>query len=385
MAAGLLIASGSATAEAPDYRGFIELENNRYPVFASNPQQVAQERALKFQLEASYKASQDVAFGVRAFIRKDAYNNDRDVARFDELWWQYATPKWDVRVGNQLVTWGSVESVSPLDIVNPRDYEEDVVEPIKVGTPAVRVRRRFEDGDFSLYWLPYFEASRFSGPQSFYSISGGLPNHYPASVWQTDQWAARYFHTGDGFDYGVSYFNGLERNASFEISPAGDSLVGRTFRAQRFGFETTKVVGNLLLKGEFVYRTTHEEGNRRALLYALGAEYTISSVWRHSDLTLFAEYLASSRNVKELELMQNDIFAAARWTISDHYKQQLQVGLFWDLDHRQAHVYRLEYKASPTQNVDAGIRYTYTRDYFPGPHHTEKKDGVLHMFLKYNF
>jgi len=385
LVAGMLLLSGTGLAKAIEYRGFVELENNRYPVWAANTKQVDQERAFKLRLDASYRTGTDMAFGMRAFVRKDAYNKDRDVARFDELWGQYAVPQWDVRVGNQLVTWGSVESVSPLDIVNPRDYEEDVVEPIKIGIPAVRVRRGFEEADISLYWLPYFEASRFSGPRSFYSISGGLPNLYPASRWDGSQWAARYFHTGGSIDYGISYFRGLERNVKFDFSQAGDMLIGKTFRSQRVGFEATMVLGELVLKGEFVYRTTAEEGNRRALLYALGTEYTISSIWGHSDLTLFAEYLASSRNVKDIELMQNDFFTAARWNFSDHYKQRIQAGYFWDLDHRQAHVYRVEYTGSPYENIDAGIRYTYTRDYLPGPHYAEKKDGVLHIFLRNYF
>jgi len=372
-------------AETLEYRGSVELEINRYPNLATNKQQVGQERAFKLRWDTSYKTSTDLAFGARTFIRKDADNKDRDAARFDELWGQCATSQWDVRVGNQLVTWGSVESVSPLDIINPRDYKEDLVEPIKIGITMMRARRRLDDGEFSLYWLPYYEASQLPGPQSFYSFSGGLPTRYPTSIWNGDQFAARYFYTGDGFDYGISYFRGFERNARFNINQAGDELTGRAYRSQRLGLEATKVVRELLLKGEFVFRTTLEEGNRRALLYALGTEYTISSVWRNSDMTLFVEYLASSHNVSEIEQMQNDIYVAARWTISDHYKQILQAGLSKDLDRSQSYVYRVKYAASPIENIDAGIYYTYTKNYFPGPRYIENIDGVLHAFLKYNF
>ncbi len=382
-AAGLL--TGSLAFAQFASRGFVEAEYNGYPVFAANRQQTDKELAYKLQLEASYKVNSAVSFAARGFLRKDSYNNDRDVARFDELWVQYGTPQWDVRVGNQLVVWGSVESISPIDIVNPRDYEEDLVEPLKVGIPAVRLRKRFDNGELSFYWLPFYQPSRFAGPHSFYSFSGGLPVTYADSGRHDNQWAARYFQNADGFDFGVSFFNGLERNATFGINSTHDGLVGRTYRAQRLALEVTKTVKELLLKGEFSYRTTQQEGNRRALLYALGAEYTISSAWKHSDLSFFAEYLASSSNVRKLELNQNDLFAAIRWTFNDHYKQQIRAGLFWDLDQRQAHVYRAEYTASPTENTVAGIRYTSTRDYFPGPRYAERKDGVLHVFFRNNF
>ncbi len=372
-------------AETLEYRGFVELENNRYPVLAANPRQVDQELAFKLQWDASYKTDASMAYGVRAFIRQDAYSKDRDAARFDELWGQYATPQWDVRIGNQLVTWGSVESISPLDIINPRDYQEDMFEPLKIGIPMIRARERLDEGEFSMYWLPYFKVSQLPGQESYYSISGGLPTQYPPSGWRGDQWAARYFHTGSGLDFGISYFRGFERNARFNISQGGDALIGSAYRSQRVGLEATEVVGDLLLKGEFVFRTTAEEGNRRALLYALGTEYTFSSVWRNSDLTFFVEYLASSRNVTEIEQMQNDIYVAARWTVSDHYKQILQAGSSKDMGHSGSYVYRVKYTVSPDENVDVGIHYTYARNYFPGPHHNEEKDGVLHVFVRYNY
>ncbi len=382
-AAGLL--TGSLAFAQFTSRGFVEAEYNAYPVFAANKQQTDKELAYKLQLEASYKANSALTFAARGFLRRDSYNDDRDVARFDELWVQYATPQWDIRVGNQLVVWGSVESISPIDIVNPRDYEEDLVEPLKIGTPAVRLRRRFENAELSFYWLPFFQPSRFTGPHSFYSISGGLPVIFPDSGRHDNQWAARYFKNADGFDFGVSFFNGLERNAIFGFNSTRDARVGRTYRAQRLALEVTKTVKDLLLKGEFSYRTTKQEGNRRALLYALGAEYTISSAWKHSDLTFFTEYLASSSNVRKLELTQNDLFGAIRWTLNDQYKQQLDVGFFWDLDQRQARVYRAEYIASPTENTVAGIRFTSTRDYFPGPRYAERKTGALHVFFRNNF
>ena len=395
---GLVLAAAGSLAAAPaeadglNVRGNVGFEYLRFPQYvgagsdpSSNPVQASENLAARLQIDASYAANERVSFALRGFAREDKRDHDRTALRLDEAWGQYAAPNWDLRVGNQLVTWGSVESVSPLDIVNPRDYEEDLVEPRKIGTFMGRFRWRFSSSDLSVYWLPKYEPSIFAGPHSYYSISAGLPQYYPDKRWDGSQWAVRYFKSGDGYDLGVSYFSGLERNGTFQFDPSQFALVGTTYPTRRLGLDVTKTIGSLVLKGEFVYRTTHEDGNRRALLYVAGGEYNLSSVWGHSDMTFFAEYLGASRNVREIELMQNDIFLAARWTFNDTYRQRLQLGTFRDLDHGDAHVYRIEYSASPVENVDVMLRYTQTRNYYPGPRHAESNAGAVHLLVKYNF
>jgi len=391
-----LLAAAGTPARAADgltVRGNVGVETLRLPRFEgeafgtrfTNPLQRRDNTALRAQLEVAGKLSANWSGAVRAFVREDVRNDDRDARRLDEAWVQYATPKWDLRLGNQLVTWGSVESVSPLDVVNPRDYEEDIVEPAKVGLPMARARWRMQNSDLSLYWLPGFDASRYAGPRSYYAIGGGLPNDYPGYRWNAKQFALRYFKSAGNLDVGLSFLRGLERNARFELAPSGDRLTGSTFFSNRLGTDLTYVLDNLVLKAEAVYRTSHEPGNRRALLWALGGEYTWSGVWRKSDLTLFVEHLGASRNVRDIELMQNDLFAAVRWSFNDAYKQRLQLGTFLDLDRRPSYVWRIEHQLSPSENVDVGARYTVTRNYYPGPRHVERDTGVLHLFLRYNF
>ncbi len=380
-------------SEGLKLRGNVAAEYLRLPSFEgeaggvryANPLQERNNAALKLQLEASQRLDENWSAAGRAFLREDGHNHDRDAARLDEAWLQYATPGWDLRVGNQLVTWGSVESVSPLDVINPRDYEEDLVEPAKVGLAMARMRWRLPASDLSLYWLPGFKPSTFAGPHSYYAIGGGTPNVYPQERWNAHQWAVRYFGSANDLDIGLSFLRGLERNARFEFDPTSQSLHGSTYFSNRLGTDLTYVAGDLVLKLEAVYRTTQQEGNRKALLYALGTEYTLSSVWRHADLTLFTEYLASSNNVRDIELMQNDVFAALRWTLNDELKQRLQIGTFLDLDTSDAYVWRIEHQLSPSENVDIGARYTVTRNYYPGPRHLERDTGVFHLFARYNF
>lgn len=395
VAAAQAQAETEAEAEQINLRGHVGFEAASYPRFlgeggARNPTQADSNLALRAQVEASYAANPHTSFALRGFLRQDADNAQRNAARWDEAWVQYAAPQWDVRVGNQWVTWGSVESVSALDIVNPRDYEEDMVEPRKIGLLMGRFRWRLPSSDLSVYWLPRYEPTHFAGSQSYFSLAGGLPQVNPASRHDASQWAARYFRSVDSLDIGVSYFSGLERNPAFEFDPAQGAMVGRTYATRRWGVEVARTVGSAVLKGEFVYRPRHSGpagsgGQHRALLYVVGAEYTVPSVWRHSELTLFAEYLGSSHNVEQTELMQNDAFIALRWTLNDRHRQRLQVGTFRDLSQGNAHIYRAEYLVSPQENIDVTLSYTHSRNYYPGPRHLEPRDGVFYLLAKYNF
>lgn len=389
--AASLACLGAAAGEL-SVRGNVALEAARYPAYrgtapdpVENPQQERSNLAFKGQLDLAYTASDKVSYGLRAFGRRDAANDQRDTLRLDEAWAQYAAERWDLRVGNQVVTWGSVESVSPLDIVNPRDYEEDLVDPRKIGVPAARARWRFGSGDFSVFWLPYYKPSIVPGQKSYYSLGGGLRQQDPDSRWDASQFAARWFHSGSGYDVGVSYVHGRERDPSFEFDPATTSLVGRAPKSRRLGIDVTKVFGDLIVKGELVHRHVDRPSGRNSLLYVLGVEYTLSPFWEHSELTFFAEYLGASRNVRRSELFGNDLFLAVRWTLNDRYRQRLQVGTMRDLDRGSAHVLRVEYSGSPVDNVDVGVTWTDTRNFFPGPRHVESDDGAWQIFVRYNF
>jgi hypothetical protein len=384
--AGAALACGSvARGAAFTHRGFVAAEYNYLPLHESNPLQAQREWGGKLQWESSFKLSDVVRGEARLFAREDASNDDRDVARVDELWLQYARYAWDVRLGNQLITWGSVESFSPLDVINPRDYEDDVIEPVRMGIPALQVRRKLNGDDLSLYWLPYFEPTAIPGARSYYSVSGGLPLDEPDSRWAADQWAARYFHAGDGFDAAVSWIHALERNPVYELAPALDRLIGRSFASNRYGLELTRPVGDGVLKTEVVHRTTGEPGIRASWQYVLGGEYTWVSAWRLSDLTLFVEYLGSSGNLQDRELLADDVFIATRWTLNDIHKQQFQGGLFVDREREQSHVFRLEYRFSPNDRLDLVTRYTQDRAYFSLPQRQKSTEGVFYVLARFNF
>jgi hypothetical protein len=369
------------------YRGYGEYEALQFLTHPPSPVQVGENHAVKLRLEAHYPLAETLSFGVQPFLRKDFNDEDRDEARLDELWLGYTGTDWDLRVGYQLFSWGSLESVRRIDVLNPLDYQEDILEPPTMGIPALRLLRLWENSDLSFYYQPYYIPSLFPGQHSIYSVSDGLPVEQADSEF-SPQYALRYFYSGSGFDLALSYFHGTERNPLFALDLSGTPRVtATTYRSDRVGLEATKVVGDLLLKAEIIYRWPHMDQLEDSLLVGLGTEYTYYTVWRQSDLTLFGEYLAdtSGGNPGDFPQLQNDVFLGARWMLNDQSRQQLEAGLLFDVEDSDSYVWRATYSRDLTNNITLDARYTNSFGFFFDPTRDEDGDGAVSLALRFNF
>jgi hypothetical protein len=384
LAAAMLVLGGECGAADFEHRGWIQYEHYWYPSPQPNPVALDRNDAVALRLEGKWTVNERTSLGVQPFVRHDFRDPDRNASRFDELWVQYATPEWDVRLGPQLATWGSMESVSRVDVFNARDYQEDVVDPARIGTPAARLRLRRENSDLSVWYIPYYIPSEFPGQRSFYSVSGELPYTAARSRWE-NQWAARWFSAGGGFDIGLSYFRGVERTPLFSFDPGSGSVVATPYSSQRFGLETSRVFGSLIVKGELVYVLPTTPNVPKSTLYAAGLEYTLSSVWGHSDLTLFGEYLGTSGGPQQYQPLRNQVFIGTRWALNDQRKQRVEVGTVRDTKHRRSYLFRARYERDLTDRLSLGLTYTDTYGFFFDTERDEDESGAVRLFVRYNF
>ncbi len=85
----------------------------------------------------------------------------------------------DIRIGNQIFTWGQNEGVSPLDALNPFDAR-DVLQPselFKIAVPSVQATFALgEKGSARLVWIPFYIPNRFNVyGQDFSALTPGSP------------------------------------------------------------------------------------------------------------------------------------------------------------------------------------------------------------------
>lgn len=71
---------------------------------------------------------------------------------------------YDIRLGQQIVSWGRADAINPTDNLNPQDLREIVTisaDDRKIPIPMVRVRRAWQRNDLDLIYIPFFEPDEF--------------------------------------------------------------------------------------------------------------------------------------------------------------------------------------------------------------------------------
>jgi len=395
LAANVLLPQTSAQCAEPgklrawldklNVSGSFDYETYQYPKTGLFPGQKEQNQAIRFQFRMENSLGGNWRTGFAPFVRYDFIDNRQSTIRLDEGWVEYAKEKWDVRIGNQIFSWGQMESVNLIDGLNPRDYRDDIVEPAKIGIPAVRFRWKFEESDLSFYALPYYKPSMFPERYNFYSISGGQPIDNAPDKFEA-QGAVRYFHAGDGYDFALSYTNMMEHTPLYDFNASG-VLFATPFRAQRFGIEATKVLDSLLLKGQGFYRIPQTDLLKSVFFYTLGAEYTFPSVIGLSDLTLFAEYFGTigSGGQVRFQALENSLFTGIRWTANDQSRQEFEAGVINNFNNLGTYLMRISYRRNLTDSIQVNVAYTDSFGFFVFPNLDEDGDGAFRARLRYSF
>jgi hypothetical protein len=161
----------------------------------------------------------------------------------------------DFGVGRRIVAWGRADKFNPTDVIGSRNYTRLFAEDDDQRRGSLIANAAYAIGDLtaSLYWLPELR-----------------PNVYPLAVpdgvtvldqegrFDARQFALRLDQTGRGFDWSVSYFDGLDRDPDARIEgvgPGGAVSVRPLYRrARAVGADFATAIGGFGLRGEAAYR-----------------------------------------------------------------------------------------------------------------------------------
>lgn len=157
--------------------------------------------------------------------------------------------KVDVKLGLQQVVWGQADGLRVLDVINPLDYREFILEdfldsrrPLWLARADVPLGK--DKGSLQLVWVPYFAPSRLPGAENEFGLgsSFGLgligaaqsnlppfttrvePTARPAYKLKSSQGGARYSRSVGSWDLTANYFYGWEDTPTsylrgFEFKP----------------------------------------------------------------------------------------------------------------------------------------------------------------------
>lgn len=196
--------------------------------------------------------AEGVRLGVNARVGwQDAEAADGGHGRVREGYAELESGAWTAKLGRQIIAWGRSDRINPTDGLSPRDFTllvpED--EEQRNGINAALLRYHVAESLSVTAVVAQFEAHRI--PQ------GALPPNLtrPAEPGRAE-WALKVDHTGEGFDWSVSYFDGFDRFARHWvefISPTTPVFRSAYERAQTVGADFAAAAGGWTMRGEFSY------------------------------------------------------------------------------------------------------------------------------------
>jgi hypothetical protein len=187
---------------------------------------------------------------------------------------------WDVAVGRRVVSWGRADRVNPTDVISSHDYTLLFSDDADQKRGDLMATAAYGVGSYTIsaLWLPEFRPDVLPLEQT-----QGVTIDPQGSRLDPMQYAARLDRVGEGVDWSVSYFDGIDRDPNLRITALGPSglTVDLVHRRERLGgadFATN--VGGFGLRGEIAYAAPAGDAtdtfSRRPFVFAvIGADHDI--------------------------------------------------------------------------------------------------------------
>ena len=319
--------SGSVSVESRIYQNsplFSEQHRN-YLSAAFNPE---------FYVEWS---DGDQGLIIAPFLRLDQFDSERTHFDIREFIWRLSKRDFDLKIGIGKVFWGVTESQHLVDIINQTDQVESPDGEEKMGQPMINLTIIKDWGFLDLFILPGFRERTFIGDEGrlrFPFIIDTKRSQFKATNEnQHIDFAARWTHSINIFDIGLSHFYGTSRepllvqtglnNGSPTFSPRYD-LINQT------GLDLQASLGGWLWKFEGIVRSGQQ---RQFTALTFGFEYTLVGIMdSDADLGIISEYLYDDRGNDAFTIFENDLFLGARLALNDVQSSALLAGVIFDND-----------------------------------------------------
>ena len=192
--------------------------------------------------------------------------------RLREFWWQYTTENLYWKLGKQQVVWGEADGLKVLDVINPQDYREFILD-------------RFEDSRIPLWMVnteiflpnnaslevllipdttthelpPSHAPFQFTSPLLVKPFNPGISvqdEGIPESILDGDI-GFRYIGFSQGWDFTLNYLNHLVDAPIFRTATNGDEIfiIQDYERSQLYGLTGSSAFDGFTLRLEAAYET----------------------------------------------------------------------------------------------------------------------------------
>lgn len=332
----------AAVCEASDVRGTLGADSVWFPsapMFVDRPGADQDGASWHFSGSATLDWSGDLgaeeAFAVNLFARAASNVEDAYFADIREAVVVFDRDTVDVKVGVLSETWGVLEAWNPVDIVNQRDMVEDFQGEAKLGQPGLSATLHQDDLVLSFLALTYARERRIAEGKDRLRT---LPERVRSEDFEDGRYApslaARAQYRIGDLDLALSHFHGHDRDPLYApLIAASGALSGfhaDYLRVSQTALEAQYVLGDSVLKGEFIYQTG---GVDSFLGGGVGFETVFNRFAGEGDLSLYAEFYRDARaNAAPLTPFQDDLFIGARYSCNDTSDTQFEARFTYDIE-----------------------------------------------------
>ena len=339
----LLLSHYSQNAYALEITGKVGAEVQYFGQEAKYNEQHNQYSSVFIEPELFHSIDDSSEIKAKAFYRYDSTDANRIHADIRELMYYKYADEWEIHAGIGKVFWGTTESRHLVDVINQTDAIESLDDESRLGQPMIQAKLIKEWGTLDLFALPSFRAMQFGGiesrPRLNPVVSTADPLYQSSDRASHIDYAARWSHSYDDLDIGLSYFNGTQRNPLFKAVTEGSTtkLLPVYVQSQQLGLETQYIAGDWLLKAEAVIRNSHKLGagdnfvNYDSKALVAGFEYTVVGIKDTMyDLGIIGEYLYDEWDTSTP--FQKDWMTGLRLVFNDEQSSEILLANIYDLD-----------------------------------------------------
>jgi len=202
-----------------------------------------------------------------------------------------------VDAGKQFIRWGKADIINPTDRFAPRDFT-NVVDAGFLAVTGVRGVAQIENETLEAVWVPRFTPSRVPLANQRWTVvpadAAPIPIVDAGSVLPDGrETGLRWGHTGSGFEYSLSFFNGFNHLPNIDVATTSSRetvktaektcsacsassayiVIRRTYPAIRtYGADAAVPTRWLTLKGELGYFTSSSPATDEYVLYVMQVE-----------------------------------------------------------------------------------------------------------------
>ena len=290
-----LVVPPAADAETEIF-GRVKLEG-AYETRAEKTQK--SEQSLDVELKSYIGESLSIKALLRGLHETELEEDVRSEGELREFYADLMGDRFKLRLGRQQVVWGKTDGLRLLDLINPQDFREFILDDfIDSRVPLWMARGDLYLGDDTLQMLfiPDYRPNGIADPgdrfePAYLKSMRAAPLPYneedePGITLENSEYGFRYNGFAAGWDYSLNYFNSWDDNPLYFKDPATGGLIRRYRRYSMAGGSFSNAFGSFVLRGEVAhnggrYFATADPADSDGMVRknemkgALGLDYTV--------------------------------------------------------------------------------------------------------------